>query len=102
MSEEKKVIRKPIQLSPHAVAIMHIFKRRDLWEDMWMTDVDCYNEDRWDLPENAANQFMDQLDGMECMAFIIALRDRCQKEIDEWEERKKKYPLSKPSDCGNM
>lgn len=80
---------KPIRLSPGALAVIEIFKRRDdMLHLSWAIDEDEYSEhdlgERWD---EAATEFVDHLQGEWCIGFIKALRDKLQALIDVHEKR---------------
>lgn len=102
IKQPSEIIREPIQLSRTAIAVIHVFDKHDHLEDLWMADVEQYYREMHDTYSNAADQFVEQLEGEWNMKFMYALRDRIQKEIDEFEERKKQNPLPKPKDYGNM
>lgn len=71
--------REPIHLSAHAVALIHIFDRTDYLEDGWTfaapIDVDLFYK-------TAAKQFISQLEGYGCVAFLEALRDEIKDVLD--------------------
>lgn len=75
-----KYKRKPIVLSPHAIALIQIFDRNDYLEDVWTTDFDEYTT-KEDM-ESAAKQFIEQLEEQWCEAFMEALRDEINKLLE--------------------
>ena len=79
MKKEKKIIHKPIQINKNTVAVIHLFNRYDHLEDIWFTEVNKYCEENYNLHEEAAEQFIEQLDDMWSPLFMIALRSK----IDE-------------------
>ena len=79
MVEKVINMRKPIYLSKNAVALITVFTRPDKLEDMWITDYDEYYEDHKKIAEEAAEQFMEQLELHYNELFLRALK----KEISE-------------------
>jgi hypothetical protein len=69
--EWKNYERHPIVLNKNTVMLIELFERYDRIEDFWKHDVVA----TWSNPQKAAVQFMLQLEGQECDAFLIALRD---------------------------
>lgn len=63
--------RHPIVLNPHSVMLIEIFTRTDRLDDFWKHDV----VERWSVHQEAAKQFMLQLEGQGCDAFLEELRD---------------------------
>ena len=39
-----KLKRTPIVLNKHTLALIHIFNRNDYLEDMWMSEIDDFQE----------------------------------------------------------
>jgi len=94
--KEEKVIREPIMLSPHAIAVLHIFTRTDCYfEDTWIYDIDRWVTETYQNYEKAAKQFIAQLEGHECLYFMRTLR----KELDEYitREERSNFPESPDS-----
>jgi hypothetical protein len=78
VDDYKHYRRFPIILGKNDIAVIHVFSRYDNLEDAcWMSDNDEYFRSRYDTFKESAEQFIDQLEGAYCEAFIIALRDRC-------------------------
>lgn len=97
----KKYDRRFIQLSRDIGMLIHLFEKdsEHSWEDIWLQDfVGVYEKDHL-LYKDAAKQFIDQLEGNWCVAFLEALRDECDKHIQEHRERCKK--LDKNEDSSN-
>ena len=81
----KKYDRKFIQLSRNIAILIHIFEKdkEHSWEDVWLRDYDGVAEHDFQLHREAAKQFISQLEGHWCIAFLEALRDECQELIEE-------------------
>ena len=95
----KKYDRRFIQLSRNVAILIHIFEK-DLdhsWEDIWLQDFTEVCERDHFLYKEAAKQFIDQLEGNWCVAFLEALRDECDKHIQEHRERCKKFDKNEDS-----
>ncbi len=69
------ITREPIQLTRHAVAVIHIFARHDKIQDLGMLDDEEYEKECWDRHTKAAKQFIEQLEGYWTPRFLQALRD---------------------------
>ncbi len=100
-SEEffKKYDRKFIQINRNTAILIHVFEKdkNHSWEDLWLHDfVGVYEKD-FALHKESAKQFIDQLEGHWCLAFIEALRDECNKHIKKHEENCLKY-----ENCNNQ
>ncbi len=78
-----KCIKKPIRLSPNAVAIIHMFYKESNFEDIWMFENEQYEIDNYDNYQESANEFIDQLEDHYCIAFLEALHKRIGKELEE-------------------
>ena len=76
----KKYDRKFIQLDRDTAMLIHLFEKdsEHSWEDVWLHDFTGVYE-------------KDQLEGRWCIAFLEALRDECNKHIEEHREKCKKY-----------
>ena len=77
--------REPIKLSSHAVLLLHLFTRTDHLEDLCWLDGDATKNHPKHPYRSAAKQFMLQLEGHHCIAFLLALRDELNIEIKEWQ-----------------
>ena len=73
--------RKPIYLDKNAVALITVYTRYDNIEDMWVTDYPEYLEDPKKVAEEAAEQFMEQLDGRYNKLFLMSLRKEINKRL---------------------
>lgn len=93
----KKYDRRFIQLDRNTAILIHIFEKdKDhSWEDMWLHDFTGVYEKDHLLYKEAAKQFLDQLEGNWSIAFLKALRDECDKHIQEHNEKCKKYENSR-------
>ena len=83
--------REPIKLGKNTVMLIQIFTKLDRLEDLCWHDgcltggfEKCGHEYR-----KAAKQFLLQLEGHCCPAFIMALRDECETDLRQWERDKK-------------
>lgn len=91
----KEYDRKFIQLSRDVVMMLHLFKKDSAhsWEDAWLHDFEQVEEVDYRLYEEAAKQFINQLEGNWSVAFLTALRNVCDKVIEAdtkyWEEYNK-------------
>ena len=78
----------PIQISSHALAVIHIFSRQDCIEDMcFLTDCVKLDKKYYGLPAVAAKQFIDQLQGQWNASFMMALRDGIDEELKKGDEK---------------
>lgn len=97
----KKYTRKFIQLSRNVALLLHIFEKDfdHSWEDVHLQDFEGVYEADYNIHREAAKQFIQQLEGHWCIMFLEALRDECDKIIEEdkkrCEEIEKKYENSK-------
>lgn len=99
----KKYDRKFIQLSRDIGMLIHLFEKdKDhSWEDIWLHDFTGIYEHDFFLYKEAAKQFLDQLEGHWSVAFLEALREECDKHIQEHYEKCKKLDEHlKPEDNG--
>ena len=89
----KNYDRRFIQLSRDICMLVHLFEKASehSWEDIWLHDFNNVAEHDFYLYQEAAKQFIDQLEGHWCRAFLQALRDECDKRIAEDLEKCKKY-----------
>ena len=79
MDEFRNYKRKSIQITRNAFALLHMFEYGpDHLEDVMLPEELCHKIDTVDYKE-AAQQFILQFEGSECIAFISALRDECNK-----------------------
>ena len=74
-------IRKPIYLNKNAVALITVFTRNDKIEDMWITDYPEYDENHEKVAEEAAKEFMEQLEGWHNELFLRALKKEINKRL---------------------
>ena len=101
MKPFKDYKRKFIQLRRDVLILLHIFEKDvdHSFEDMSLED----HKEVWKIDntlyKESAKQFIDQLEGHWCIMFLEALRDECNKVIEEdkkrCEEIEKKYENSK-------
>lgn len=93
ITDFKEYDRKLIQLSRDVVILLHLFKKDTThsWEDAWLHDVEQIEESDYKLYEEAAKQFINQLEGYWSVAFLTALRNVCDVIIKEDIEYWKKY-----------
>jgi len=73
-----KIIRTPILLNKNTVALIHVFHRHDHLEDIWIFDVDKYQEEITEAHEKAAKQFVEHW----TRRFMEALRNEIQQQLD--------------------
>lgn len=82
--------RHPIWINPHAIALLQIFKLKDNFNDVWLLDnVPYMDHIHADMHKEAAEQFLKQLEGQECAAFLIALKKEITKRLMEYDLRNK-------------
>ena len=74
-------MRKPIYLSKNAVALITVYERPDKMADMWVADCHMYNEDYKKTAEEAAFQFMEQLEKRYNKLFLRALKKEINKRL---------------------
>lgn len=81
----KNYDRKFIQLDRNTCMLIHLFEKDadHSWEDVWLHDFDGIAEHDFLLYKESAKQFIDQLEGNWCRAFLEALRDECNSRIKE-------------------
>jgi len=85
---KNKIIREPIRISKNSVMLVHMFKRYDHLEDVWMFDNAEYSEEDYEQHERAAVQLMDQLEGCWTAKFLKALRGEIDKRLKKEIETK--------------
>lgn len=78
--------RTPIQIHSSACILIRLFTGFERFEDCWTVDIGNPADHR-DVYDYAAEQFIKQLEGHDCIAFHQALIRACQKRVDEWKER---------------
>ena len=99
----KEYTRRFIQLNRDTALLLHIFKKDfdHSWEDVHLQDFTGVYEADYNIHREAAKQFIKQLEGHWCIMFLEALRDECNKLIEEdkkrCEEIEKKYENRKHS-----
>lgn len=88
----KKYDRKFIQLDINTAMLIHLFEKdsEHSWEDIWLQDFTGVYERDMLLYKEAAKQFIDQLEGNWCVAFLEALRDECDKHVQDHYNKCKK------------
>ena len=69
--------RTPIQIHNSAVILVRIFTGYDHFTDLWTDDIE-HPVDHHDIYDGAAEQFVKQLEGHDCIAFHQALVKACQ------------------------
>ena len=81
----KSYDRKFIQLDRDIAILIHLFRKDPdhSWEDAWLHDFTDVAEKDFFLYKEAAKQFIDQLEGNWCRAFLEALRDECNARIEQ-------------------
>lgn len=85
--------RKFIQLSRDNAMLIHLFEKDPdhSWEDVNLHDFNGVQEHDFFLFREAAKQFILQLEGKWCRAFLQALRDECDERIKEDVEMLEKF-----------
>ena len=94
MSDFKDYERKLIQTSRNTAVLLHLFHKDPdhEFEDIFLEDIcDKVIAVDYEVYEEAADQFIKQLEGYWCVAFCRALRDKCDALIKEHKEKCKKY-----------
>ena len=88
----KKYHRHLIMLRPEIAMLIHLFQRDsdDTWESIWLNDNEKYSEEDYECIRESAKQLMLQLEGHYCDAFIEALREECDKILEDSNNRKAK------------
>jgi len=86
----KEYHRHLIQLRPDVAMLIHLFERNDddNWESVWLDDNDKYYIEDFECIKESAKQLLLQLEGHYCDAFIEALRDECNKILENSNKRK--------------
>lgn len=80
VKEKEKIARAPIMLNDRDVIVIQLFHRDNDFEDLWMTDYWNHMVESADRHSQAAEQFVSQLKGHWCIAFMEALIKECFKE----------------------
>lgn len=83
--EYKDYDRKFIRINPNEIMLIHMFKRDSSHqlEDMVLDDNEQYFLDVSKIRKDAARQLMLQFEGHQCRTFIEALKQECDKWIEE-------------------
>lgn len=79
-----------IQLRPDILMLIHLFKRSsdDEFESIWLDDNEQYYIEDYECLKESARQLLLQLEGNYCDVFIEALRDECDKILEDSNKRK--------------
>jgi len=83
MNKDKKIRRAPIIMDKNTVALIHVFHKHDDFDDMWMHDIEKYILENYEQYEEAAKQFINQLDGHWCVLFMEHLTKHAFKTMTE-------------------
>jgi len=84
---DKGYKRKPIILNHDTIVLLQIFKRRDyITEDMWIQDYIDEERSFKDDAQEAAKQFIEQLEGENNGAFMMALARECFRDLQEHDQ----------------
>lgn len=77
--------RKFIQINRDTVLLIHRFTKdsEHSFEDIWLHDLKGVYEKDYDILRDSAKQLIDQFEGHWCRAFLQALRDECDKRIEQ-------------------
>ena len=75
-------MRKPIYLDRHSVALITVYTRPDEIEDIWVTDYPAYDNDHEQMAKEAAEQFIEQLQGRWTPLFLKALQAEIEKRLE--------------------
>lgn len=82
LDEFKNYKRDFILINRNTAILLHIFTKDinyPLEEDIILSDHDNYEIDMFNTYKTSAEQFIKQFEGHNCIAFIEALRDECNK-----------------------
>lgn len=81
----KNYDRKFIQISRDIAILIHIFEKdkEHSWEDIWLDDLKGVWEHDYKIHRESAKQLITQLEGHWCRAFLEALRDECNEQIEQ-------------------
>lgn len=94
LEDYKNYKRDFIQISPRTAILLHIFsKENDDIEDIILLDNEAFADNARSLKiyENAAEQFFKQFEGKACLYFFRCLRDKCNKLLEEHEQKVKEF-----------
>jgi hypothetical protein len=80
MPKDAKIRRKPIWLGPNAIALIQIFEGGHNWDDIW-TYWFSEEEDPQERADEAAKEFMRQMDEWYSRRFLEALKREIEKEL---------------------
>lgn len=92
LDEFKNYKRDFILINSDTAILLHIFTKdkEHAFEDIILSDHDDYNINMFETYKTSAEQFIKQFEGHDCIAFIKALRDECDKILKEDESNRNK------------
>lgn len=93
LDEFKNYKRDFILINRNTAILLHIFTKDinyPLEEDIILSDHDNYEIDMFNTYKTSAEQFIKQFEGHDCIAFIEALRDECNKVLKKDENNRSK------------
>lgn len=92
LDEFKNYKRDFILINRNTAILLHIFSKdtNHSFEDIILSDHDNYEIDMFNTYKTSAEQFIKQFEGHDCIAFIKALRDECNKILNKDESNRNK------------
>lgn len=92
LDEFKNYKRNFILINRNTAILLHIFSKdtNQSFEDIILSDHDGYEIDMFNTYKTSAEQFIKQFEGHDCIAFIEALRDECNKILKKDENNRSK------------
>lgn len=89
LDEFKKYKRDFIFLNSNTAMLIHIFSKDGLHdlEDINLEDHDEYAKKNYKLYKESAKQLFNQLEGNECIAFVKALQEECNRYLRDNEKK---------------
>ena len=86
IDEFKNYKREFIQINSITLMLIHIFYKdvSHCIEDTELAENNEYHKTIHSMPEEAAKQLFKQFEGRECIDFIEALRNECNKYLNEY------------------
>ncbi len=93
----------PIQIHSQACIVVTVFKKDSHhFHDLWLHDHPDISRAHWEMYQRAAEQFRQQLQGHDCIAFWQALKAEAEKGIEAWKHAKGEAVVDWEKECGHL
>jgi len=76
--------RVPIVMNQHTIVLLHVFTKKDKFEDLWMHDEETVMNANYESHGNAAQQFVSQLEEHWTELFMQNMVKECFKHCIEY------------------